>query len=331
MTVQILVGDALTTLKTLPDESVHEVVSSPPYYGQRDYGVAGQLGREASPNEHVAVMVEVFREVRRVLRSDGVLWLNYADSWASKGWRAHPAAEGSPSGWDSERRGQDQVSTIGDGVKERDLNGMSWTLALALRADGWYLRDCIIWNKPNPMPSSVPNRCCPAHEYLFMLTKTGGGYYYDADAIAEPISDVSAARLAQPTLNGQQGGAKQEAYASGVTGQRARSRKPADILKSLAADEAQMRKRRTVWTVPVGSFGEAHFATFPPELIEPCIKVGCPVGGTVLDPFGGAGTVGLVADRLQRNAVLIELNPEYAAMAERRIRGDAPMFAEVSL
>jgi hypothetical protein len=163
-----------------------------------------------------------------------------------------------------------------------------------------------------------------------MLTKSGGGYYYDAAAIAEPISDVSAARLAQPTLNQQQGGAKQEAYASGATGQRAKSRKPAEILKSLAEDGDTMRKRRSVWTVPVGSFSDAHFATFPPELIEPCIKAGCPVGGTVLDPFGGAGTVGLVADRLQRDAILIELNPAYAEIAERRIRNDDPLFSEVT-
>ena len=158
----------------------------------------------------------------------------------------------------------------------------------------------------------------------------GGGYYYDAEAIAEPISEVSAARLAQPTLQRQQGGPKQEVYASGETGQRAKSRKPADILKALAADADPMRKRRSVWTVPVGSFSEAHFATFPPDLIEPCIKAGCPEGGTVLDPFGGAGTTGLVADRLQRSAILIELNPAYADMARNRIKRDAGLFGEIA-
>lgn len=329
MSIQVLSGDCRDVLKTLADGSVNCVVTSPPYFGQRDYGVADQMGREPSPSQHITEMVSVFREVRRVLREDGTLWLNYADSWASKGWKAHAAKDGAPAGWDANRRGQDQVSTVGDGVKERDLNGMSWMLALALRDDGWFLRDCIIWAKPNPMPSSVPNRTCPSHEYIFMLTKVGGGYYYDAEAIAEPISEVSAARLAQPTLQRQQGGPKQEVYASGETGQRAKSRKPADILKALAADADPMRKRRSVWTVPVGSFSEAHFATFPPDLIEPCIKAGCPIGGTVLDPFFGAGTTGLVADRLQRNAIGIELNPAYAEIARNRIQKDAGMFAEV--
>jgi DNA modification methylase len=326
VSVNIIEGDCRDVLATLPDQSVHCCVTSPPYFGQRDYGVEDQIGRELSPNQHIAEMVSVFRKVRRVLRDDGTLWLNYADSWASKGWRAHSAKAGVPSGWDANRRGQDQVSTVGDGIKERDLNGMSWMLALALRDDGWFLRDCIIWAKPNPMPSSVPNRTCPSHEYIFMLTKVGGGYYYDAEAINEPISDVSAARLAQPTLQDQQGGPKQSVYAAGETGQRAKSRKPADILKSLAANGNPMRKRRSVWTIPVGAFSEAHFATFPPDLIEPCIKAGCPIGGTVLDPFGGAGTTGLVADRLQRNAVLIELNPAYVDIARRRIEADCPLF-----
>jgi DNA modification methylase len=330
VSVTILHGDCREVLATLPDASVHCCVTSPPYWGQRDYGVAGQIGREASAAEHIAQMVSVLRDVRRILRDDGTLWLNYADSWASKGWKAHPAKDGTPAGWDSERRGQDAISTVSGDIKERDLTGMSWMLALALRADGWWLRDCIIWNKPNPMPSSVPNRTCPAHEYLFMFSKKGSGYFYDAAAIEEPITEVSAARIAQPTLTRQQGGVKQEQYASGVTGQRANSRKPADILKALAAGGSATRKRRSVWSVAVGSYAESHFATFPPDLIEPCIKAGCPKGGTVLDPFGGAGTTGLVADRLGRNAVLIELNPEYAGMAHRRIERDAGMFAEVA-
>lgn len=329
MTVTIRHGDCREVLRTLPDESVHCVVTSPPYWGQRDYGVDGQLGRETSAEDHLDQMVDVFREVRRVLRRDGTIWVNYGDSWASKGWKAHKAKAGTPAGWDSERRGQSVMSTVSGDIKEGDLSGMSWMLALALRADGWFLRDCIIWRKPNPMPSSVPNRCCPSHEYIFMLTKTKGGYYYDGAAIEEPITEVSAARIAQPTLQRQQGGPKQEAYASGSTGQRTNSRKPADVLKAMAASGRDMRKKRTVWDVAVGDFSEAHFATFPAALIEPCIKAGCPEGGTVLDPFGGAGTTGLVSDRLRRDAILIELNPDYAAMAQRRIVGDAGMFAEV--
>lgn len=330
MSVKILLGDVRDQLRTLSDESVHCVVTSPPYWGQRDYGVDGQIGREATADEHVKAMVAVFRDVHRVMRDDGVCWLNYGDSWASKGWKAHSAKEGTPAGWDAARRGQDAMSTVGGGIKERDLIGMSWTLALALRADGWFLRDAIIWNKPNPMPSSVPNRSCPAHEYVFMLTKIGGGYFYDGKAIEEPVAVSTVGRLAQPTLQTQQGGEKQAAYAAGTTGQRANSRKPADVVKALAEKASDTRKKRSVWTVPVGATVEAHFATFPPALIEPCILAGCPKGGTVLDPFCGAGTTGLVADRHGRNAILIELNPAYAEIARKRIKGDAGMFAEVA-
>lgn len=320
------VGDCRDVLRTLAAESVHCVVTSPPYWGQRDYHVDDQIGREPKASDHIALLVDVFREVRRVLRKDGVVWLNYGDSWASKGWKAHAGKPGTPAGWSSDRRGQDAMSTVGEGVKEGDLTGMSWRVALALRDDGWFLRDCIIWQKPNPMPSSAPGRCCPAHEYIFMFSRSRS-YFYDAAAIEEPMSAISLARLAQPTLNDQQGGPKQEVYASGKTGQRARSRKPADVLKAIAASGKETRKKRTVWTVPVIGTAEAHFATFPPDLIEPCIKAGCPAGGTVLDPFGGAGTTALVADRLQRNAILIELNPEYAAMAEKRVRAEAGMMA----
>src|SRR5215203_458405 len=234
MSVRIIIGDVRERLRDLPDESVHCVVTSPPYWGQRDYSHDGQLGRELTAEAHISAMVEVFRECRRVLRPDGTVWLNYGDSWASKGWKTHPAKPGTPAGWDSDRRGQSVMSTVGDGIKEGDLIGMSWMLALALRADGWWFRDSIVWRKPNPMPSSVPNRCCPSHEFIFMFTRIKSGYFYDASAIEEPITEVSAARLAQPTLNRQQGGPKQSAYAEGSTGQRANSRKPADVLKALA-------------------------------------------------------------------------------------------------
>jgi DNA modification methylase len=331
VTIEILQGDVREVLATLPDDSFDCIVTSPPYWGQRDYGFPEQIGRERSASDHVSVIVAIFRDLRRILKPTGVCWLNYGDSWASRGWKAHSAKEGTPAGWDSERRGQDAINTVGEEIKERDLIGMSWTLALALRADGWWLRDCIVWHKPNPMPSSVANRTCPAHEYLFMLTKQGSGYFYDGLAIEEPVAPITIARLAQPTLNEQQGGEKQEIYARGETGQRSRSRKPADVLKSLAAGGKETRKRRSVWTVAVGDFSEAHFATFPADLIEPCIKAGCPAGGSVIDPFGGAGTTGLVADRLGRNATLIELNPDYAQLAHDRIWKDAGMFSDVRL
>lgn len=398
MTVRILTGDAREMLRTLPAESVHCCVTSPPYWAQRDYGVDGQLGREASLEEHVAVLVSVFREVRRVLRADGTVWLNYGDAWATKGYRAHGfTGEGAhPANWSADRRGQSVLSTVGDGIKEKDLIGAPWALAIALRADGWWLRDCIIWHKKNPPPTSVQDRTCPAHEYLFLLTKAPR-YYYDDIAIEEPIAESSRQRYAQRTLESQSGGFKQEVYESGNTGARSRSRRPAEIIKSLAVSGKETRKKRSVWSIPIEGFDEAHFATFPPELIVPCIKAGssehgvcslcgapwvrhveretrpnapslrgkyngvgkhrtisggvwndardrrvlgwvpqCACDGsalvpaTVLDPFGGSGTVGLVADRMKRDAILIELKPAYVEMARQRIDGDAPLLGKVA-
>jgi DNA modification methylase len=329
MTVQILQGDCRDILKTLPDQSVHCCVTSPPYWAQRDYGVDGQLGREPSLYEHLDELVAVFREMRRVLRDDGTFWLNYGDAWATKGYSAKPVPDAhlKPANWSSDRRGQSVLSTVGGEIKEKDLIGAPWTLAFALRSDGWWLRDAIIWHKENPPPTSVKDRTCPAHEYVFMLSKSSR-YFYDNKAIEEPIADSSRERYAQQTLDQQEGGFKQKQYEHGIAGARQRSRSPATILKSLAAGGSETRKKRSVWSLPVAGFTDAHFATFPPDLIEPCIKAGCPAGGTVLDPFGGAGTTGLVADRLQRNAILIELNPAYAAMAHQRITNDAPLLAE---
>ncbi len=329
MTVRILIGDVRDKLRDLPDESVHCVVTSPPYWGQRDYGVEGQWGRETHLSEHITRLVGLFRDIRRVLRSDGIVWLNYGDAWASRGYKAHEfnGAGPHPANWNSERRGQSVIDTTGEGVKVKDMIGTPWQVAFALRADGWWLRDCIIWHKSNPPPTSVKDRTCPAHEYVFMLSRSAR-YHYDGAAIEEPIAESSRARYAQSTLETQQGGFKQQVYEAGI-GARSRSRRPAEIIKSLAADGKETAKKRSVWTIPIKGYTEAHFATFPTALIEPCIKAGCPEGGTVLDPFGGAGTTGLVADRLKRNAILIELNPEYAAMARARIQADAGMFGEV--
>jgi DNA modification methylase len=280
----------------------------------RDYGVDGQMGLESTPDEFIAGMVAVFRECRRVLRDDGTLWLNMGDTYASGGRKTrdpgqsklHPAYEG-----ESFRAGL--RPTDPEGVKPKDLLGIPWMLAFALRADGWHLRQDIIWSKPNPMPESVTDRCTKAHEYIFLLSKSPR-YYFDHEAIKEPVAEASRIRLAQ-----------------NVTAQAGSDRVPGKTngpMKAVGGGET--RNKRSVWNVATQPFKEAHFATFPPALIEPCILAGCPVGGIVLDPFGGAGTTGLVADRLQRNSILIELNHEYAEIARRRIHANSPLFTEAT-
>lgn len=323
MTIHILTGDCRDVLRTLADGSVQCCVTSPPYYGLRDYGVDGQIGLEQTPEAFVAELVAVFREVRRVLRDDGTLWLNIGDSYAAqRGGTAMPAqtVAGGVGGKGDERahrgmgegRGSAHRNAAAIGLKHKDLIGIPWMLAFALRADGWYLRQDIIWAKPNPMPESVRDRCTKAHEYLFLLSKSAR-YYYDAQAIAEPA--INAGRVVK--YDGTQKNceaAQDERMRTRVAGDRT---------------VGDTRNRRSVWEVATQPFSEAHFATFPPALIEPCTLAGSRPGDTILDPFGGAGTTGLVADRLQRDAILIELNPQYAEMARRRIHGDAPLFAEV--
>lgn len=322
MTVRIIVGDCIEKLKEMAPESVNCCVTSPPYFGLRDYGVDGQIGLEATPDEFVAKLVAVFREVRRVLRDDGTAWVNLGDSYAAqRGGTAMPAetlAGGiAGTGNDDAHRGRGSVHAHRNagaiGLKHKDLIGIPWRVAFALQAEGWYLRQDIIWHKPNPMPESVRDRCTKAHEYIFLLAKSER-YYFDADAVAEPA--INAGRVV--VYDGTQKNcetADDPRFATRITSNRT---------------VGEARNKRSVWTVTTQPFKEAHFATFPPALIEPCILAGCPAGGTVLDPFGGAGTTGLVADRHGRNALLIELNPEYAAMAERRIRDDAPLFSEVA-
>lgn len=349
MTVRILKGDCRDVLRELPDESVHCVVTSPPYFGLRDYGVAGQIGLELTPDAFVDEMVAVFGEVRRVLRNDGTLWLNLGDSYAASGRGGNPddsAHQKQGSNRGSRQFFQSEAVAAGAigrqwikppaGYKQKDLIGIPWMVAFALRADGWYLRQDIIWSKPNPMPESVRDRCTKAHEYLFMLSKSRI-YHYDADAIAEPASENSHGG-SQPNA-GQKAAARGDGGNLGLTvkqrdKQRGHGRRHAgfnDRWDAMERDEkcSGTRNKRSVWSVATQGFAEAHFATFPPALIEPCILAGCPKGGTVLDPFGGAGTAGMVADRLGRDAILIELNPEYAAIAERRIHADAGMFAAV--
>lgn len=316
MMVRILIGDVRQRLRDLPDRSVHCVVTSPPYFGLRDYGHEGQIGLEPTPAEFVSVMVDVFREVRRVLRDDGTLWLNLGDSYAANRGYQVPDSKHTDVG---NSRG---MSADAIGLKPKDLIGIPWRVAFALQADGWWLRQDIIWSKPNPMPESVTDRCTKAHEYLFLLSKSAR-YRFDADAIKEE-SAQDARLFGQGGATGSRG---QQAYAAASGGKQDRAQR--DNSGGYGTDG--FRNRRSVWTVATQPFSGAHFATFPPNLIEPCILAGCPRHGTVLDPFGGAGTTALVADRLNRNAILIELNPEYAAIAERRVRGDAGMLAEVEV
>jgi len=324
MTVRILNGDCRERLRELPDASVNCCVTSPPYFGLRDYGVDGQIGLEDTPDAFVAELVAVFREVRRVLRDDGTLWLNLGDSYASNGPRSNNNGSGATG---LKRDGRDEASrlrsaaktkTLGmalppieTGLKAKDLIGIPWRVAFALQADGWWLRQDIIWHKPNPMPESVTDRCTKAHEYIFLLTKSAT-YHYNAAAVKEAA--IHEGRVVKAS-----GGDAKNA-GKGAFGATAAGFTQHD---TLVTD----RNKRSVWTVPTQPYSGAHFATFPPALIEPCILAGCPSGGTVLDPFGGAGTTGLVADRLGRNAILVELNPEYAAIATERLKDDAGMFA----
>lgn len=311
MAISIIVGDCRAVLATLPAESVHCCVTSPPYFGLRDYGHAGQIGLEPTPDEFVAQLVAVFREVRRVLREDGTLWLNLGDSYNGSGAIGGKGKQQSNEG--SAMR-PDARAGYGCGLKQKDLIGVPWLVAFALRADGWYLRQEIIWHKPNPMPESVRDRCTKSHEHLFLLAKSKR-YHFDSDAIAEPIAATTGPRIAQDT-------ASQNGSSRAYGGEK--------VMRAVAPAIEGLRNKRSVWTVSTQPFSGAHFATFPPALIEPCILAGCPEGGTVLDPFGGAGTTGLVADRLQRDAVLVEVNPAYAAIARERIARDSPMFTGVS-
>jgi len=453
MTRRIDQGDALAVLKTLPDGCVQTCVTSPPYWGLRDYGTAtwdggdpacdhgvrrwegekqtqgaqsghaskadrldrgecacgarridSQIGLEGTPEEYVSKLVEVFREVRRVLRDDGTLWLNLGDSYVNNPASAvnRNGMSGSLNNGKSEfacrtgTRGSQQRKGMPCGLKPKDLVGIPWRVAFALQADGWYLRQDIIWSKPNPMPESVTDRCTKAHEYIFLLTKSAR-YYYDAEAVREPVKEHAAKSLqsapGEPTARDKE----RREMAKKIWGEDGNqmSRSQNQIFRGYA--EVKGANRRSVWTVTTQPYPGAHFATFPPALVEPCIKAGtsergccsacgmpwervvekpempkveasgidrfgtgdagvhrkvgqayqdwraanpdrtvgwrpscdcnaAPVPCTVLDPFAGAGTTLLVATRLQRSAIGIELNPAYVKMARRRIEDDAPLF-----
>jgi len=276
---KVLQGDCRKTLKKLPEKSIHTCVTSPPYFGLRNYNdEEDQIGIEQSPEEYVQELVKVFREVKRVLADDGTLWLNLGDSYVS-------------TPLDKSKM---------DGLKTKDLIGIPWRVAFALQQDGWYLRQDIIWDKPNPMPESVKDRCTKSHEYIFLLTKNPK-YYYDNDSIKEPARNW--------------GTRDRSKMRNGTTDPKLKHHG----LQGKGWEENPKKNKRSVWTVNTKSYKGAHFATFPPDLIRPCILAGCPTGGTVLDPFGGSGTTAQVALENDRNAILCELSEEYIPLIKERV------------
>lgn len=292
----------------IADQVVQCVVTSPPYFGLRDYGVDGQIGLEQTPETYVAALVGVFRGVRRVLKDGGTVWLNLGDSYAANRSYQVPSTKGGTK--HSPAQAMQANNHVPEGLKPKDLIGIPWRVAFALQADGWYLRSDIIWAKPNPMPESVRDRPTRSHEYVFLLTKNAR-YYYDAHAIRNPPSEALLKQIAQ----GYEGKATKD-YAE--AGAQDPSAVKARILAGKVDQAALGSNARSVWTITPKPFKGAHFATFPPELVEKCVKAGSREGDLVLDPFGGSGTTHLVAERLGRRAVSVDLNPDYCRMAEVR-------------
>jgi len=330
MDYRIIEGDCIEGMRRLEGQSVNCVVTSPPYFGLRDYGHDGQIGLEASPDAFVAKLVDVFREVRRVLRDDGTLWLNLGDSYAAN--RSYQVA--STKGGVKHGPGQaagGKASVVPDGLKQKDLIGIPWRVAFALQADGWYLRQDIIWHKPNPMPESVRDRCTKAHEYIFLLSKSER-YYFNNEAMQEPASKGAAGsefhtgktgahQLGRASTKPRTAGNKTHKYVDAYNASDTEEHRTKAGLMVVADTPWETRNRRSVWTVATRAYKGAHFATFPPDLIRPCILAGCPKEGTVLDPFGGSGTTALVALEEGRKAVLCELNSDYIALAHKRLEG----------
>ncbi len=379
MSVRILCGDVREVLPTLASDSVHCCVTSPPYWGLRSYLPADhpekhkEIGSEPTLQEWVQTMVEVFREVRRVLRPDGTLWLNLGDAYASNAGGYTATGSRGVTSMPSISAGTMAVVQKGPrvpplGLKPKDLMGQPWRVAFALQDDGWWLRQEIIWHKPNPMPESIRDRCTKAHEHVFLLSKSER-YFYDFEAAREPASsgawlgrqlapagwatgDTPHTAAAHQTSkhhrkvknNGVGFGhgfdaepkervtrssrrnsfARTTKASEGTHGQKPQHRDDREVV-----GYSEMRNPRSVWTIPTHPFKGAHFATFPPALAERCITAGCPTGGTVLDPFGGSGTVGLEADRQHKDAILIDLDERNVPMATERIIGESSLFAEI--
>ena len=321
-------GDCLDIMATLETGSVQCVVTSPPYYGLRDYGIDGQIGLEETPEEYVAKLVAVFREVRRVLRDDGTAWLNLGDSYNGSGkagrnpeYQTRHTEFGKP----SKEKSRFGMPTHIKSLKPKDLIGVPWRVAFALQADGWWLRQDIIWHKPNPMPESVTDRPTRSHEYLFLLAKSRR-YYYDAEAIKEPCqsgpSDIKKMVESRDRIGGKH---------KNLIDPFSKASSSTKIGRKRSVGYPTGRNCRSVWIITTKPFSGAHFAVFPPEIPEICIKAGSKAGDTVLDPFAGAGTTGVVAEKLGRHFVGVELNPQYVEMAERRINNAQPLLLAVTI
>jgi DNA modification methylase len=347
LSVEIIVSDCMEALRGMGSETVDCVVTSPPYWGLRDYGVDGQIGLEPTLGEHLDVMVSVFEEVKRVLKPTGTCWVNYGDCYATSV-NGRSAADTKAAGSDDRTFRDKPFSTVQGVMKAKDLCMVPNRFAIAMQEAGWWVRSEIIWAKPNPMPESIKDRPATSHEKIWMFTKSPR-YFYDAEAVRQRMEDSSVARLSQDIASqtgssrangGKKTNGKMKAVGK-VDKQRGHSRRHDGFndrwdQMTKAEQQANGRNLRNyepapmeVWNIATMPFKEAHFATFPPELAKRCIEAGCPTGGTVLDPFGGAGTTGLVADRLQRNAILIELNSEYAEIARQRMAKDRPAMLDL--
>ena len=328
---KVICGDALAVLRTMPDESVNTCVTSPPYFGLRNYGVTGQIGLETTTEEYILRLVDIFREVRRVLRNDGTLWVNIGDSYNSyKGNAKSDNMQSKYAGFRSQPARPGGYGLEDKNLKPKDLCGIPWMLAFALRADGWYLRQDIIWSKNNPMPESVTDRCTKSHEYIFLLSKSPK-YYYDNEAVKEPVAEATVGRM-------KRGVSDSHKNINGAPGQTTHTlNKPRLNMKNMQYDGQapnsfhvnranggedkiyEKRNKRSVWSVSTRGYKGSHFAVFPIELITPCILAGCPENGIVIDPFFGSGTTGVAALMNGRNYIGIDLNPEYCELSRERI------------